>query len=156
MPISFAACITCSSVISGFLSVILPAVTLGLSMAAILSRMIRSCMLEVIREEYIKTAMAKGVGRMKILSKHALRNALIPVITIVGIQSGSLLAGSVITEKIFSWPGVGQEVIEAIYRRDYPVVQGCVLMIALTYVFVNLATDILYKIVDPRVTYEKK
>ncbi len=141
---------------SGPLSIVLPAVTLGFGMAAILSRMVRSCMLEVIKEEYIKTAMAKGVSRVKVLSVHALRNALIPVITLVGIQCGSLLAGSIITEKIFSWPGVGQEIIEAISKRDYPLVQGCVLLIAITYVVVNLLTDIAYKIVDPRVKYEQK
>jgi peptide/nickel transport system permease protein len=141
---------------SGFASIILPACTLGLSMAAVLSRMVRSCMLEVIQEEYIKTAMAKGVGRMAVLSKHALRNALIPVITLVGIQSGNLLAGSIITEKIFSWPGVGQEIIDTITKRDYPLVQGCVLLISLSYVIVNLLTDIMYKVVDPRVKYDKK
>jgi peptide/nickel transport system permease protein len=138
------------------LSIVLPAVTLGFGMAAILFRMVRSCMLEVIREDYIKTAEAKGVSRFSVLSKHALRNALIPVITLVGIQSGSLLAGSIITEKIFSWPGVGQEIIEAISKRDYPLVQGCVLLIAVTYVLVNLLTDIAYKIADPRVKYENK
>lgn len=141
---------------SGPASLVLPAITLGLGMTAILSRMVRSSMLEVIREEYIKTAMAKGVGRMKVLSKHALRNALMPVITIIGIQSGNLLAGSIITEKIFSWPGVGQEIIEAISRRDYPLVQGCVILISLTYVIVNLLTDIAYKVVDPRIKYENK
>ena len=141
---------------SSLLSIILPAMTLGLSMSAILSRMIRSCMLDVIREEYIKTAMAKGLGKVKVLSKHAFRNALIPVVTLVGIQSGNLLGGSIITEKIFSWPGVGQEIIEAISKRDYPLVQGCVLLISLTYVLVNLVTDIMYKLVDPRVKYGKR
>lgn len=139
----------------GILSIVLPAITLGLSMAAILSRMVRSSMLEVIKEEYIKTAKAKGVGRIAVLSKHALRNALIPVITLIGIQAGNLLAGSIITEKIFSWPGVGQEIIDAITRRDYPLVQGCVLMISVTYVIINLLTDLLYRVVDPRVKFEK-
>lgn len=133
---------------------ILPAITLGTSMAAILTRMVRSSMLDILKEEYIKTARAKGLTEQIILLKHALRNALLPVITIIGLQFGSLLAGSIITETIFSWPGVGRLTIQAIVSRDYPLVQGCVMIIALGYVFINLLTDIVYVWIDPRIQYE--
>jgi len=130
---------------------ILPAVTLGTALAAILTRMTRAGILEVIREQYIVTARAKGLAERKVLYKHALKNALIPVITILGLQFGALLSGSIITETIFSWPGIGRLVIQAVNQRDYPLVQGCVLAIALSYVLVNLVTDLFYSVADPRI-----
>ena len=132
-------------------SLILPAVTLGVSLAAILARMVRSSLLEVLNEDYIRTARAKGVSEQVIVWKHALSNALLPVITLLGLQFGALLAGSVITEKVFSWPGVGLLLIDAIQQRDYPVVQGAVLLISISYLVVNRLTDLLYRAVDPRI-----
>jgi len=132
---------------------ILPSFTLGMVMAAILIRMIRSSLLEAINEDYIRTARAKGVSERKIWLKHALRNSLLPVITILGLQFGALLAGSIITETIFAWPGIGRLTIQAIQTRDYPLVQGCILVISTSYLVVNLLTDILYRLVDPRVSY---
>lgn len=132
-------------------SVILPAITLGASMAALTSRLTRSSMLDVLREDYIRTARAKGVAEAKVIGKHALINALNPVVTIVGLQFGALLAGAIVTEKVFSWPGIGTLLLTSIERRDYPVVQGCILTIAATYALVNLATDLLYARLDPRV-----
>ncbi|MEK7790706.1 MAG: ABC transporter permease [Deltaproteobacteria bacterium] len=136
---------------SGFLSIVLPAITLGTAMMALLSRMTRATMLEVIREEYIKTARAKGISETMVILKHALRNALIPVITIAGIQTGALLSGDIITETIFDWPGIGSLLVQAIHMRNYPLVQGCVLLIATIYVLVNLTTDLLYAWIDPRI-----
>jgi peptide/nickel transport system permease protein len=135
----------------GLQHLLLPAITLGTALAAILTRMTRASVLEVIREQYIVTARAKGLKERVILFKHALKNALTPVITILGLQFGALLSGSIITETIFSWPGIGRLVIQAVNQRDYPVVQGCVLFIALCYVLVNLATDLLYGVADPRI-----
>lgn len=132
-------------------SLVLPAITLGTAMAAILSRMVRATLLEVLGEDYIRTARAKGLGPRAVIWRHALRNALLPVITLLGLQLGALLAGAVITEAVFSWPGIGQLVIEAIQRRDYPVVQACVLLISLSYVLVNTLTDLAYGWFDPRV-----
>lgn len=132
-------------------AVVLPALTLGTSLAAILARMIRSSVLEVLGEDFIRTAYAKGLSRRQVLIRHALPNALLPVITILGLQLGTLLAGAVITETVFSWPGIGLLTIEAIQLRDYPVVQACVLVIALTYVLVNTLTDLLYALIDPRI-----
>ncbi len=137
-------------------SYILPAITLGTALAAILTRMTRSSLLEVLKEQYITTAYAKGLSPSRVVLKHALRNSLIPVITIMGLQFGALLGGSVITETVFSWPGIGRELIQAIQGRDYPVVQGCVLLISFCYVFVNLLTDVIYSILDPRIQYEVK
>ncbi|MBN1297033.1 ABC transporter permease subunit [bacterium] len=134
-------------------SYVLPAITLGTALAAILTRMTRSSLLEVLKEQYIMTAYAKGASHRRAILKHALRNALIPVITIMGLQFGALLGGSVITETVFSWPGIGRELIQAIQSRDYPVVQGCVLLISFCYVFVNLITDLTYGILDPRIQY---
>ncbi|MCH7645884.1 MAG: ABC transporter permease [Nitrospinae bacterium] len=134
--------------------VVLPAITLGTAMAAILTRMTRASMLDVIQSDYITTARAKGVRESLVVLKHAFRNALIPVVTIVGLQIGGLLAGSIITETIFAWPGIGRLTIQAINARDYPLVQGCVLIIALGYVLVNFATDLLYGLIDPRIRYE--
>ncbi len=136
---------------SGMGSLVLPALTLGTSMAAILSRMVRSAMLEILQEDYIRTARAKGLGNYQVLIGHALRNAALPIITILGLQLGVLLGGAVITEVIFSWPGIGQLTIESIQRRDYPLVQGCILLISLSYVLVNTSTDLAYAWIDPRV-----
>jgi peptide/nickel transport system permease protein len=135
----------------GLASLVLPALTLGSAMAAILSRMVRAALLEVLGEDYIRTARAKGLAPRQVIWRHALCNSLLPVITVLGLQLGAVLGGAVITEVIFSWPGIGQLTIEAIQRRDYPVVQGCILVISLTYVLVNTATDLLYAWIDPRV-----
>ena len=139
----------------GIYHLILPAITLGMGMSAILSRMTRASMLEVLNKEYIITARAKGLSSAVVIMKHAFRNALIPVVTVIGLQFGALLAGAVITETIFSWPGIGRLMIQGIYTRDYPIVQGCILIIALSYVLINLITDILYSYIDPRIKYEK-
>jgi peptide/nickel transport system permease protein len=138
----------------GLAHLVLPAVTLGASMAAIVARMTRSSVLEVLREDYVMTARAKGLSEARVILKHVLRNAMLPVLTVVGLQFGALLAGSIITETIFSWPGLGTLMVKAIQTRDYPVVQGCVLIIALSYVLVNLLTDLLYGVIDPRIRYE--
>ncbi len=135
----------------GAASVILPAVTLGTALAALLSRMTRSAMLDVLGEDYLRTARAKGLPERAVILKHALRNALLPVLTIVGLQLGALLSGAVITEIVFAWPGIGSLLIQSIHTRDYPLVQGCVLVIALGYVAANFLTDLLYAVVDPRV-----
>lgn len=135
----------------GLASLVLPALTLGTGMAAILARMTRSTLLEVLGEDYIRTARAKGLPERMVILRHGLRNALLPIVTLLGLQLGALLGGAVITETIFSWPGIGQLTIEAIQRRDYPVVQGCVLFISLAYVVVNTATDLVYGWLDPRV-----
>jgi len=138
----------------GMEHLVLPALTLGASMAAIVARMTRSSVLEVLREDYVMTARAKGLPESRIILKHVLRNAMLPVLTVVGLQFGGLLAGSIITETIFSWPGLGTLMVKAIQTRDYPVVQGCVLVIALSYVLVNLLTDVLYGVIDPRIRHE--
>lgn len=135
----------------GIEHVILPAISLGMALGAILMRMTRAAMLEVIKEDFVRTARSKGLPPMLVYFKHTLRNALMPIITIVGLQFGALLTGTVITETIFDWPGIGTLFFDAIQQRDYPLVQGCVLFIACTYVFVNLATDIAYAIANPKV-----
>lgn len=135
----------------GVLNYILPAATLGAALAAILTRMVRSAMLEELSSDYVRTARAKGLSTPVVLVRHALRNALIPIITILGLQFGTLLAGTIVTETIFSWPGIGRLTVQAISSRDYPLLQGCILVIALSYVLVNLLTDILYAVIDPRV-----
>ena len=140
----------------GWTSLILPALTLGTAMAAILSRMIRSSLLEVIHEDFVRTARAKGVPEWKVIVYHGLRNALLPVITLLGLQLGALLGGAVITETVFSWPGLGLLTVEAIQRRDYPVVQASVLCISMIYVLINFFTDILYHWIDPRVNVQEK
>ena len=132
-------------------SIILPALTLGFGLSAILTRMTRTSLLEVLNDDYIRTARAKGLSESTVIIRHALRAALLPIITIVGLQMGSLLAGTVITETIFSWDGIGRLLVESIEKRDYPVTQACVLVVALSYVLVNLFTDILYRLADPRV-----
>ncbi len=133
------------------LSVVLPAITLGTGLAAVLSRMVRSSLLEVLGEDFIRTARAKGLASRQVLVGHALRNAWLPVLTLLGMQLGALLGGAVVTEMVFNWPGVGALLVESIQRRDYPVVQGCVLLISLSYVLVNLVTDLLYVKADPRI-----
>ncbi len=139
----------------GIQNIILPSITLGFGMSSILTRMIRSSLYEVLNDDYIRGAKAKGVDNFSILLKHALPNALIPVITILAMQFGSLLAGSIITETIFSWPGIGRLVIQSIYARDYPLLQGCLIFISLSYQFINLILDLLYAFIDPRIRYEK-
>ena len=133
------------------LHLILPAVTLGLSLAAILTRMVRTAMLEELSQDYIRTARAKGLTENQVVYRHALRNALIPVLTVIGLQFGSLLAGAIVTETIFSWPGIGRLTLSAISNRDYALVQGCILAVGLTYVGVNLFTDVAYTIANPRI-----
>lgn len=133
------------------LSLILPALTLGTALAAILSRMTRAVLLETLKEDYIRTARSKGLSETAIVLHHALKNAALPILTLLGLQLGALLGGAVITEIIFAWPGLGYTLVEAIQRRDYPVVQACVLLISLTYVLVNTATDLLYGYFDPRI-----
>lgn len=135
----------------GLASLVLPALTLGTGMAAVLARMLRSSLLETLSEDYVRTARAKGLSPAAVLRRHALRNAALPVVTVFGMQAGALLAGAVITETVFAWPGVGSLLVEAIQRRDFPVVQGCVLLISTTYVVVNAGTDLAYAWLDPRV-----
>jgi peptide/nickel transport system permease protein len=137
----------------GFDHLVLPAITLGLGMSAILVRILRASLLQVIHQDYVQTARAKGLPEKQIWLKHVLRNALLSVVTIMSLQFGGLLAGSLITETIFSWPGIGRLTVQAIQTRDYPLVQGCVLVIAISYVLINFATDLLYKLIDPRVSY---
>ncbi len=139
----------------GFSHLLLPALTLGLGMAAILTRILRASLLQVAGEDYVQTARAKGLREAWVWLKHTLRNALLPVITIVSLQLGGLLAGSIITETIFSWPGIGRLTVQAIETRDYPLVQGCVLTLAVSYLLVNLVADICYRLADPRITYGK-
>jgi peptide/nickel transport system permease protein len=134
---------------------VLPALTLGLGMAAILTRILRASLLQAMREDFVQTARAKGLSERRVWLKHTLRNAMLSVTTIMGLQFGSLLAGSLITETIFGWPGLGRLTIQAIHTRDYPLVQGCVLVIAVSYVLVNFCTDVFYKLIDPRISYER-
>jgi len=136
-------------------SLVLPALTLGLALAALLSRMLRAALVGVLGEDYVRTARAKGLPEGAVLWRHALRNALIPVVTLIGLQVGVLLSGAIITESIFDWPGLGGLLLDGIRRRDYPLVQGCVLVIALTYVAVNLATDLAYGWIDPRIRHRE-
>ena len=151
------------SVLAGWLPVsgrggiphlILPAITLGAALAAILTRMVRTSVIEELSSDYVRTARAKGLPERAVLFRHAFRNALIPILTIMGLQLGTLLAGTIVTEKIFSWPGIGRLAVQAIDSRDYPLLQGCILLIALSYVAVNLLTDLVYAFVDPRVRLE--
>lgn len=130
---------------------VLPAITMGGALAAILARMVRTSMLEELSQDYIRTARAKGLSERVVVYRHALRNALIPVLTVVGLQFGALLAGAIVTETIFSWPGIGRLTITAINNRDYFLVEGCILAIGLTYVAVNFLTDLLYSAVNPRI-----
>ncbi|MED1794876.1 ABC transporter permease [Brevibacillus nitrificans] len=132
-------------------SLFLPALTLGVMSAALITRMVRSTMLEVLKEDYVRTAEAKGVSGFMVILKHAFRNALIPVITIVGLQFGNLLGGAIVTETVFAWPGIGRLVITAISQRDFPVVQGSVFIIAFLFALTNLIVDILYAVVNPKI-----
>ena len=139
----------------GWIAIILPGVSLGVSLAAIVMRMTRTSMLEVLRQDYIKTARAKGVAENKILFKHALKNALNPVVTVVGLQMGFLMGtGAILTETVFGWPGIGRLVVQAIMERDVPLVQGLILFVATLFVFANLVVDIMYVYLDPRIEYE--
>jgi len=131
--------------------IILPAITMGGALAAILTRMVRTSMLEELNQDYIRTARAKGLTERTVVYRHALRNAMIPVLTVIGLQFGALLAGAIVTETIFSWPGIGRLTVQAISNRDYYLVQGCILAIGLTYVAVNFLTDLLYSAVNPRI-----
>jgi ABC-type dipeptide/oligopeptide/nickel transport system permease component len=135
----------------GPLHLILPAITLGATLAAILTRMVRISVIEELSSDYVRTARAKGLAPSAVLFRHAFRNALIPILTILGLQFGTLLAGAIVTETIFSWPGIGRLAVQAIGARDYPLLQGCILLIAVSYVLVNLLTDAVYALVDPRV-----
>ena len=132
-------------------SLILPAITLGASLSAVLARMVRSTLLEVLNEDYIRTARAKGLKESSVIWRHALMNAMLPVVTLLGLQLGALLAGAVITETVFSWPGIGSLLVESIQKRDYPLVQGCVLLVAVSYLLINTTTDLLYQLLDPRI-----
>jgi peptide/nickel transport system permease protein len=133
---------------------VLPAITLGAALSAILARMTRASLLEELRELYVVAARARGLSRMRAVVRHAFRNSLIPVVTIIGLQFGAVLTGTIITETIFSWPGVGRLLIQAINFRDYPLVQGCILFISVTYVLMNLLTDLTYGLLDPRIRYD--
>jgi peptide/nickel transport system permease protein len=137
-----------------FAHIVLPAVTLGVALAAILARMTRASLLEELRELYVLAARARGLSRFRAIVRHAFRNSLIPVVTIIGLQFGAVLTGTIITETIFAWPGVGRLLIQAINFRDYPLVQGCILFISLTYVLMNLLTDLTYGLLDPRIRYD--
>ena len=138
----------------GLSHLVLPAFTLGAALAAILTRMVRTSVIEELSADYVRTARAKGLSESAVLFRHAFRNALIPILTILGLQFGTLLAGTIVTESIFSWPGIGRLAVQAIGARDYPLLQGCILLIAVSYVFVNLLTDFIYAVVDPRVRLE--
>jgi ABC-type dipeptide/oligopeptide/nickel transport system permease component len=133
---------------------VLPAISLGLALAAILARMTRASLLEELNELYVRAARARGVSRAAAITTHALRNSMVPLLTIIALQFGAVLTGAVITETIFAWPGIGRLLIQSIGFRDYPMVQGCILLIAVTYVTVNLITDLMYGVLDPRIRYE--
>lgn len=133
---------------------VLPAISLGGALAAILARMTRATLLEELREPYVQAARARGASRTRAVLRHAFRNSLIPVVTLIGLQFGAVLTGAVITETIFAWPGIGRLLIQSIGFRDYPTVQGCILLIATTYVGMNLLTDLMYGVLDPRIRYE--
>jgi len=135
-------------------NLVLPAVSLGAALAAILARMTRATLLEELREPYVVAARARGASRFRAVMRHAFRNSLVPVVTLIGLQFGSVLTGAVITETIFAWPGIGRLLIQSIGFRDYPLVQGCILLIAISYVAVNLLTDLIYGVLDPRIRYE--
>jgi peptide/nickel transport system permease protein len=139
--------------VNGLRSLALPAVTLGLALAAVITRTLRSSLLEALSEDYVRTARAKGVGERRILSRHALKNGLIPVVTVLGLQLGGLIGGAVVTEYVFALPGVGRLVVDAVFARDYPMVQGVVLLIAIGFLVSNLLVDVVYGWLDPRIRY---
>lgn len=140
--------------IQGLQHMILPAIALGTALAAVVTRMLRSSMLEIMNEDYIQTAKAKGINRRKIIRKHALRNALIPTVTIIGLQIGYLMNGSILVETVFAIPGMGRMLADAVFQRNYPVVQGTVVIIALVFIAVNLIVDLMYAYLDPQITYD--
>jgi peptide/nickel transport system permease protein len=135
-------------------NLVLPAISLGAALAAILARMTRASLLEELREPYVQAARARGASRARAVLRHAFRNSLIPVVTLIGLQFGAVLTGAVITETVFAWPGIGRLLIQSIGFRDYPIVQGCILFIAVTYVGMNLLTDLVYGVLDPRIRYD--
>jgi len=137
-----------------WLHLVLPAVTLGIPSVAVVSRMTRSSMVEVLDQDYIRTARAKGVREFVVINSHAIRNALIPTVTVVGLQLGYLLGGAVIVETVFAWPGIGRLVVQSILARDFPVVQASVLILAVTFVLINLLTDLFYSLLDPRISLQ--
>jgi len=143
-----------AALISVLSHLILPAIALGTIPMAIIARTTRSSMLEILRQDFIRTERAKGLSERIVIYKHALRNAMVPVVTVVGLNFGLLLSGAILTETVFSWPGVGRLVVNAVYARDYPLVIGCILVFALVFVIVNLITDILYTYIDPRIHYD--
>lgn len=136
--------------------IILPALTLGMYSMAIITRMTRSTMLETLNQDYVRTARAKGVAEGKVIGKHALRNSMIPVVTVIGLQFGSLLGGALLTESVFSWPGIGKYTVDCILKSDFPVVQGIVLLVAVVFVTVNLGADLVYAFLDPRIKYSAR
>jgi dipeptide transport system permease protein len=140
---------------SALAHLVLPAIVLGTVPLAVIARMTRSAMLEVLGEDYIRTARAKGLSNLRVISLHALRNALIPVVTVIGLQVGVLFTGAILTETIFSWPGIGKWLIEAIGRRDYPVLQGGILIIGATVMTINLLVDLTYGLINPRIRYKR-
>jgi peptide/nickel transport system permease protein len=139
-------------------SIVLPAITLGVASTASIARTTRSSMLEVIRQDYIRTAKAKGVGNLQVILKHALKNALIPTLTVIGLEFGELLGGAILTETVFSWPGIGRLMVESIQRKDTPMVLGCIIVFSVAFSVVNLIVDILYALIDPRIkaNYQRK
>ena len=143
-----------NALISILKHLILPAIALGTIPMAIIARVTRSSMLEVLRQDFIRTERAKGLSERVVIYKHALRNAMVPVVTVIGLNFGLLLSGAILTETVFSWPGLGRLVVNAVYQRDYPLVVGCILIFAIVFVIVNLITDILYTFIDPRIKYE--
>lgn len=143
-----------AALISVLRHLILPSIALGTIPMAIIARTTRSSMLEVLRQDFIRTQRAKGLSERKVIYKHAIRNAMVPVVTVIGLNFGLLLSGAILTETVFSWPGVGRLVVDAVYARDYPLVIGCILVFALVFVIVNLITDILYTYIDPRIHYD--
>ncbi len=143
-----------AALISVLRHLILPGIALGTIPMAIIARTTRSSMLEVLRQDFIRTERAKGLSERKVIYKHAIRNAMVPVVTVIGLNFGLLLSGAILTETVFSWPGVGRLVVDAVYARDYPLVIGCILVFALVFVIVNLITDILYTYIDPRIHYD--
>ena len=135
---------------------VLPALALGMYSMAIITRMTRSSMLETLGQDYVRTARAKGLTERKVIGKHALRNSLIPVITVIGLQFGALLGGALLTESVFSWPGIGKFTVDSIMKSDFPIVQGIVLLVAVVFVTVNLGADLIYAFLDPRIKYSSK
>jgi peptide/nickel transport system permease protein len=143
-----------AALISVLIHLILPAIALGTIPMAIIARTTRSSMLEILRQDFIRTERAKGLSERKVIYKHAIRNAMVPVVTVIGLNFGLLLSGAILTETVFSWPGVGRLVVNSVYARDYPLVIGCILVFALVFVIVNLITDLLYTYIDPRIRYD--